>query len=161
MFNIMPLNQQFSAVIQQKIDLKTKPLGALGQLESCAKQLTLIFSKQLDNEQALVAFKPVISNPSLVVFAGDHGVASQGVSIAPSSVTSQMVANFAAGGAAINVFCRQLGWQLEVVDAGTLSTSHDKSVHNQRLGDITTPLHTEMAMSLNQVEKGFALAKQR
>ena len=77
MFNIMPINQQFSAVIQQKIDLKTKPLGALGQLESCAKQLTLIFSKQLDNEQALVAFKPVISNPSLVVFAGDHGVASQ------------------------------------------------------------------------------------
>ena len=97
MFNIMPINQQFSAVIQQKIDLKTKPLGALGQLENCAKQLTLIFSKQLDSEQALVAFKPVISNPSLVVFAGDHGVASQGVSIAPSSVTSQMVANFAAG----------------------------------------------------------------
>ncbi|GGF11810.1 nicotinate-nucleotide--dimethylbenzimidazole phosphoribosyltransferase [Pseudoalteromonas gelatinilytica] len=161
MFNIMPLNQQFSAVIQQKIDLKTKPLRALGQLESCAKQLTLIFSKQLDSEQALVAFKPVISNPSLIVFAGDHGVASQGVSIAPSSVTSQMVANFAAGGAAINVFCRQLGWQLEVVDAGTLSTSHDKSVHNQRLGDITAPLHTEMAMSLNLVEKGFALAKQR
>ncbi|MGJ8484685.1 nicotinate-nucleotide--dimethylbenzimidazole phosphoribosyltransferase [Pseudoalteromonas sp. MEBiC 03607] len=161
MFNIMPINQQFSAVIQQKIDLKTKPLGALGQLESCAKQLTLIFSKQLDSEQALLAFKPVISKPSLVVFAGDHGVASQGVSIAPSTVTSQMVANFAAGGAAINVFCRQLGWQLEVVDAGTLTTAHDKSVHNQRLGEITAPLNTEMAMSRSHVEKGFELAKQR
>ena len=161
MFNIAPLNSQYASVIQQKIDLKTKPLGALGQLEECAKTLTLILSQSLNSEHAVDEFKPVINAPTLVVFAGDHGVASQGVSIAPSSVTSQMIANFAHGGAAINVFCRQLGWLLEVVDAGTLSEQHHISVHNQRLGHITESINTSMAMSPAQVEQGFKFAKQR
>ena len=72
-----------------------------------------------------------------------------------------MIANFAHGGAAINVFCRQLGWQLEVVDAGTLSEQHHISVHNQRLGHITESINTSMAMSPAQVEQGFKFAKQR
>ena len=53
MFNIAPLNLQYASVIQQKIDLKTKPLGALGQLEECAKKLTLILSQSLNSEHAV------------------------------------------------------------------------------------------------------------
>ncbi|MDQ9093003.1 nicotinate-nucleotide--dimethylbenzimidazole phosphoribosyltransferase [Pseudoalteromonas haloplanktis] len=160
MFNIPTMTNQFSHIIADKINQKTKPLGALGLLEQCAMQLVTVFSQNVAEEHAFKAFTPSISKPTLLVFAGDHGVAAQGVSIAPSDVTSQMVANFVSGGAAINVFCQQLGWQLEVVDCGTLHPVTAASVHNCRLGSITKPLNTEMAMSTSQVQQGFNNAKQ-
>lgn len=154
-FTIERVSNQFDDEIQAKIDGKTKPLGALGQLETTAKHLARV--------QAM-ASKPmtslVIKEPSLIIFAGDHGVASSGVSIAPSEVTGQMVANFATGGAAINVFCRQLGWNLSVVDAGILQAPEAQlNVVNQRLGTITQPLHQAAAMTLATVEQGFTMAK--
>lgn len=97
-----------AARLQHKIDHKTKPLGALGQLESLALQLGLI--------QGSEAVR--LSAPQMVVFAADHGVASEGVSAFPQAVTLQMVANMLAGGAAINVLARQHGFALQVVDAG-------------------------------------------
>ena len=128
MFDIKAVSCEHSEKIQAKIDGKTKPLGALGDLELLAKQIATIQLKQtrvdLNNDhqkhapQNSVQYKLQLTAPHLTVFAGDHGIASEGVSIAPSDVTSQMVANFANGGAAINVFCRQFGWQLSVVDAG-------------------------------------------
>ena len=96
------------ARLQHKIDHKTKPLGALGRLEGLALQLGLI---QRSETVAL-------TQPQMVVFAADHGVAAEGVSAFPQAVTVQMVANMLAGGAAVNVFARQHGFALQVVDAG-------------------------------------------
>tara|TARA_R110002167_G_scaffold1767_1_gene8488 strand:- start:47893 stop:48945 length:1053 start_codon:yes stop_codon:yes gene_type:complete len=155
-FTIQPVSAQFDEQIQAKIDGKTKPLGALGQLETTAKSLARVQAMVTNQVDSLV-----INHPSLIIFAGDHGVAAEGVSIAPSEVTGQMVVNFAMGGAAINVFCRQLGWQLSVVDAGILQEPATQlNVINQRLGSITQPLHQAPAMVLATVEKGFAMAKQ-
>ncbi|MBB1368782.1 nicotinate-nucleotide--dimethylbenzimidazole phosphoribosyltransferase [Pseudoalteromonas sp. SR44-5] len=160
MFNIPTVTNQFGHLIIDKINQKTKPLGALGQLEQCAIQLVTLFSQKVASEDAFKTFAPTIKKPTLLVFAGDHGVAAQGVSIAPSDVTSQMVANFVSGGAAINVFCQQLGWQLEVIDCGILHPVTAPSVHNCRLGSITKPLNTDMAMNTAQVQQGFNNAKQ-
>ncbi|MDX2371091.1 MAG: nicotinate-nucleotide--dimethylbenzimidazole phosphoribosyltransferase, partial [Colwellia sp.] len=154
-FIIQPVSSQFDEKIQAKIDGKTKPLGALGQLETTAKSLARVQAMATNQVASLV-----INHPSLIIFAGDHGVAAEGVSIAPSEVTGQMVANFATGGAAINVFCRQLGWQLDVVDAGILKEPAEQlNVINQRLGCITQPLHKVPAMTLATVEQGFTMAK--
>ena len=94
--------------LQSRVDGKTKPLGALGRLESLAVQLGLI--------QRSVT--PQLQAPQLVVFAADHGLAARGVSAYPSDVTWQMVENFLAGGAAVSVLARQHGIALTVVDAG-------------------------------------------
>lgn len=150
LFQIEPVSKAQDQLIQQKIDLKTKPPGALGQLESLALQIARIQgAKQLQ-----------IVNPTMLVFAGDHGIAAEGVSIAPSEVTRQMVQNFAHGGAAINVFCRQLGFNLEVIDCGILTPVEDaEGIIDQRLGAGTAAIHLEPAMTLACVDKGFAMAQ--
>jgi nicotinate-nucleotide--dimethylbenzimidazole phosphoribosyltransferase len=94
--------------LQARIDGKTKPLGALGRLETLAVQLGVILGTP----------RPRLQQPQLVVFAGDHGLAAQGVSAYPSDVTWQMVENFLDGGAAVSVLARQHGLALTVVDAG-------------------------------------------
>ena len=111
-FNITSPDQGMAAALQHKIDQKTKPLGALGQLEKTANKIGLI-------QQSLT---PEFMQPYMLVFAGDHGAAKAGVSAFPQDVTWQMVENFLSGGAAINVFARQNEMHLAIIDAGV---AHD------------------------------------
>ncbi|PKG36384.1 MULTISPECIES: nicotinate-nucleotide--dimethylbenzimidazole phosphoribosyltransferase [Psychrobacter] len=101
-------NNDLRQQLQQIIDLKTKPLGALGRLETLALQLGMIQG----------TLTPNITQPQIRVFAADHGLTKHGTSAYPSAVTAQMVYNFLQGGAAINVLARQHNIELKVVDAG-------------------------------------------
>lgn len=106
---------RLEAKLRHKMDHKTKPQGALGQLEDLALQLGLI------QRNDVVSFK----DPQIVVFAADHGIAAEGVSAFPFEVTEQMVINMLDGGAAINVLARQHGFALHVVDAGVAAELND------------------------------------
>jgi nicotinate-nucleotide--dimethylbenzimidazole phosphoribosyltransferase len=107
--SISPIHDAaLAAELQARIDGKTKPLGALGRLEALALQLGLIQR----------SINPALTEPQLVVFAADHGLAARGLSAYPSDVTWQMVENFLAGGAAVSVLARQHSLALTVVDAG-------------------------------------------
>jgi nicotinate-nucleotide--dimethylbenzimidazole phosphoribosyltransferase len=105
---IVPVPQGIRDKAQNKVDLKTKPLGALGRIEKLAVQLSAV-QKDLN---------PKVECKRLFVFAADHGVVEEGVSAFPAKVTVQMVENFLDGGAAINAFCGQYNIELSVVDIG-------------------------------------------
>jgi nicotinate-nucleotide--dimethylbenzimidazole phosphoribosyltransferase len=134
------------AAIDHKINHKTKPLGALGRLEKIAAQICLI-------QQTT---SPVLQSPTLVIFAADHGIAQEGVSPYSQDVTHQMVRNYLQGGAAVNVFARQNGLDLLVVDAGV---NHDfgqiTGLINAKIGFGTRSYLHEPAMSINQCSKAI------
>ena len=102
------MDASLTSQIRHVIDDKTKPRGALGRLEDVAAQICSI--------QGTVS--PVLSDPVILVFAGDHGLAREPVSAYPREVTAQMALNIVAGGAGINVFSRQNGIDVVLVDAG-------------------------------------------
>jgi nicotinate-nucleotide--dimethylbenzimidazole phosphoribosyltransferase len=112
---VAPATRELDAALRRKIDQKTKPLGALGRLEELALQIGRVKN----------SLTPTLAKPHIVVLAGDHGAAKAGISAYPQDVTWQMVENFLAGGAAINVFARANGIGLTIVDAGV---AHDFGV---------------------------------
>jgi nicotinate-nucleotide--dimethylbenzimidazole phosphoribosyltransferase len=125
-------------------DAKTKPRGSLGRLEELGCRLA-----------AIRGFVPRTLDAVIVVAAADHGVAREGVSAYPQEVTAQMVANFAAGGAAVNVLARQAGARLIVVDAGIAVPFEHESVRSLRLGAGTANLVEGPAMTAEQVRRGL------
>ena len=157
MFSVTPLNRQYLNDIEQIINNKTKPPGSLGLLENLASQLALIQSQKQDKLVSSLQ----ITKPTMLVFAGDHGIAAHNISIAPSAVTRQMVLNFVAGGAAVNCFCRSNNIAFKVIDAGIIEPLTTEAENNpefveQRLGAGTADFSVQAAMSNEQVELGLA-----
>lgn len=105
---IVPVDDEAARQMQQCLDDKTKPRGSLGVLEDLACRIASIYRTT----------EPPLPRKAVVVMAADHGVAEEGVSAYPAEVTAQMVKNFAAGGAAINVLARQAEARVVVVDMG-------------------------------------------
>jgi nicotinate-nucleotide--dimethylbenzimidazole phosphoribosyltransferase len=150
-FNDIPLpralDRALEAELRRVIDMKTKPPGSLGRLESLALQMGLIQR----------ATRPRIERPGMIVFAGDHGIAKEGVSSYPQEVTAQMVANFLSGGAAINALSRSVGMSLEVVDAGVATPIPiDHGYERLSLGLGTRNFAREPAMSRETALEGIA-----
>ena len=133
--------------LRAKIDTKTKPLGALGRLESLAFEVGTI----------LGTTNPTLTSPTIVIFAGDHGIAAEGVSAFPSEVTAQMVAKFSAGGAAINVFARQNGLALRIVDAGVAAPlATGDGIDHRKVAPGTRNCLVEPAMTHAEVAQALA-----
>ncbi|MEM1134618.1 MAG: nicotinate-nucleotide--dimethylbenzimidazole phosphoribosyltransferase [Bacteroidota bacterium] len=132
--------------LQQKIDLKTKPLGALGILEKLALQIGTVQN----------TLQPSLYAPTIFVFAADHGIAQSGVSAYPPEVTFQMVMNFLNGGAAINIFSRQNEINLKIIDAGV---NYDFPSHplliDYKIAKGTNNFLQTVAMSNAQLDECF------
>lgn len=118
--SISPVTDVLRTSIRSKIDNKTKPLGSLGDLETLAMLLA-----EIQN-----TLSPDLKNPKLILFAGDHGITEEPVSLYPKDVTWQMVLNFLSGGACANVFAKHSHIDVEVVDAGV---DHDWEENTPKL----------------------------
>jgi nicotinate-nucleotide--dimethylbenzimidazole phosphoribosyltransferase len=138
--SINPLPDDIKRQLQSKVDGKTKPLGALGRLERLALQVGQIQG----------TLSPKLVKPVMLVFAGDHGVATAGVSPFPQEVTRQMVLNFLGGGAAINVFARQNGIAVRVVDAGV----------NYDFGDVEGLIDAKIGLGTRNFLEGAAMTRE-
>ena len=121
------------------LDQKTKPVGSLGELEELAKQLCRVQN----------TLHPQVDPVRVLIFAADHGVAVEGVSLFPSEVTGQMVRNFAAGGAAISVLARCFDVQLEVIDVGV----------NADLLELQGIVHAKVAMGTGNLRRHAAMER--
>lgn len=142
-FHIPALASTLDETLQSKIDNKTKPIGSLGELEKLALQLGRI-------QQTL---EPEITKPTMIVFAGDHGVVAQNISLFPQEVTQQMVLNFLAGGAAVSVFCQQHNVPLRVVDVGVNGNFEKADLLSQRkVAHGTADFSVQPAMSQYQYQ---------
>lgn len=148
---ISAINKEIGQKVREYIDTLTKPLGSLGRLEELAIQLAEITSEEF----------PVVTPPGVIVFAGDHGVAKEGVSAFPQEVTVQMVMNYVNGGAGINVFSRQIGAMFEVVDVGVAGDLHSDEVVNRKIRYGTANFCDQDAMTREEAERAIAIGYER
>lgn len=145
-FDIKRPDQRLKPSLQDKIDNLTKPKGSLGRLEELALQIGLI-------QQSL---SPRLSNPQNVLFAGDHGIVEEGVSIAPREVTWQQVCHFThpQGTGGVNFLCRQHGFGLKVVDAGVdYDLPRDRGIIDFKIRRGTSSFLDGPAMSREEMDR--------
>ena len=137
--------------IQQKIDNLNKPKGSLGRLEELAMQICLV-------QQTL---EPALSHPCHILLGADHGIEREGVSVSPREVTWQQMINFTRGGGGVNMFCRQHGFHLRVVDVGV---DHDLSavsgIIDRKIARGTRNFRYEAAMTEAQYAQAFDIGRQ-
>jgi nicotinate-nucleotide--dimethylbenzimidazole phosphoribosyltransferase len=149
-----PVDAGAALAARRELDAKTKPRGSLGELEQLAVRIASIRGTGA----------PGRLDAALVLAAGDHGYARRGVSAYPQEVTGQMLAAFAAGGAAIDVLARETGLRLVVVDAGVVMPVDDPAIRLVRIGAATADATEGPAMSREQalagLEAGAAIAEE-
>ena len=134
--------------MQDKIDNLTKPKGSLGTLEELAKQIGMIQH----------TLSPELRVPQNVVFAADHGIVREGVSFSAPEVTAQMVVNFSKGGGGVNMFARQHGFRLKVVDCGVNADLPPiEGVLERKIRKGTSNYLHEAAMSVEEMERAVEI----
>ncbi len=129
--------------MRNHLDNLTKPKGSLGDLEDFALRLAAIQG----------SVPPKVNKRINIVFAADHGITEAGVSLYPSDVTAQMVSNFLAEGAAINVLARHCGSDGRVVDAGIAGKTSAEGIIDMRIGPGTRNFAQEEAMTEGELER--------
>ncbi len=143
------INPDLGERVAAYLDTLTKPPGSLGRLEQLAVRLASITDE---------AF-PRVTPPAVLVFAADHGIAEEGVSAFPAEVTAQMVANFVAGGAGINVLARRIGAYLEVIDVGVMTALPLEGVVDDKVRFATANFAREDAMTRDEAESAIAAGR--
>ena len=137
-------NEQIRPLLEQKINNLTKPKGSLGMLEELALQIGLI-------QQTLT---PQLCHPQNIIFAADHGIVAEGVSVSPKEITWQQIFNFLHGGAGVNFLCRQHGFELKIVDAGVdYDLPYERGIINRKVRRGTANFLHEAAMSEEEMER--------
>lgn len=136
---IKPVSQELLQQAQNRLDNKTKPPGSLGRLEEFARRVAAISGTE----------EPDLSKKVIFTFAGDHGIVEEGVSLYPKEVTPQMVFNFLAGGAGVNVLARHSGAEVRVVDVGV----------DYDFGDTPGMLHRKVARGTRNFARGPAMTR--
>ena len=138
--SIKPVNPSFYERAQKRLDNLTKPQGSLGRLEEFAARIVAVSENT----------KPMLNKKAIFTFAGDHGVAEEGVSAFPKEVTPQMVLNFLRGGAGINVLARHAGVDVVVIDIGV----------DYDFGNTDGLVHKKIIRGTKNIRKGPAMTRQ-
>ena len=134
--------------IQKKIDHLNKPKGSLGTLEELAMQLCLIQH----------TMTPELCHPCHFLFGADHGIEREKVSVSPREITWQQMINFTRGGGGVNMFCRQYGFELKIVDVGVdYDLSKVPGIINRKIALGTNNFLYGPAMTEEQMEQAIAV----
>ena len=150
-FKIEVVDDKLREAIQAKIDNLNKPKGALGRLEEIAMQVCLI-------QQTLT---PSLAHPCHLLFGGDHGIEREGVSVSPREVTWQQMKNFTQGGGGVNMFCRQHGFKLRIVDVGVdYDLSAVKGIIDRKIARGTKNFLYEPAMSEAEFDQAIQVGSE-
>lgn len=145
-YSITSPDYRLKEQIQQRIDNLNKPLGALGRLEEIASQICL----------AQQTCHPALQHPCHVLFAADHGIEHEGVSASPREITWQQMINFTQGGGGVNMFCRQHGFELLLVDVGVdYNLSGYPQIISRKIAWGTRNFLYEAAMSEEEMERAL------
>ena len=150
-FNIQAVDHGMEAAVEAKIDNLNKPRHSLGMLEALARQICLV-------QQTL---SPHLDHPCHLLLGGDHGIEREGVSVSPREVTWQQMINFTHGGGGVNLFCRQHGFDLSIVDVGV---DHDLSgqvgILDRKIARGTRNFLYEAAMSEDELARSLTIGSE-
>lgn len=145
-FNVNSVDRSLQGAIQEKIDNLNKPKGSLGRLEELAMQVCLV-------QQTL---EPSLAHPCHLLLGGDHGIEREGVSVSPREVTWQQMINFTRGGGGVNMFCRQHGFKLRIVDVGVdYDFSEVPGIIDRKIARGTKNFLYEPAMNEKEFDKAI------
>lgn len=142
------MENDLRSALQQKIDNLNKPKGSLGRLEELALQIGLV-------QETL---SPTLSHPCHLLFGADHGIEREGVSVSPREITWQQMINFTRGGGGVNMFCRQHGFDLHIVDMGVdYDLTAYPAIINRKIAPGTGNFLLEPAMTYEQMNEAIQI----